>query len=120
MDPKSPPLPFTASTLTDLPVNGSGNSIFELVLPPPKFVMRRSAPSKLERYRNKDRGLPSNFVAVAGSHKSPTKSVFFGSGIHGLAIVFKSLCLSFPFVCIYRFKLLHGKRASHNFTNLFQ
>ena len=46
---ESPPLPFTASTRTGLPVNGSGKSIFELVLPPPKLVMRRSAPSRLER-----------------------------------------------------------------------
>ena len=38
MLPMSPPLPFTASTLVMLPLNGSFKSIFELVLPPPKFV----------------------------------------------------------------------------------
>ena len=46
---RSPPLPFTAITRCGSPVSGSGRSNFELVLPPPKLVMRRSAPSRFER-----------------------------------------------------------------------
>ena len=49
IDRRSPPLPFTASTRTGSPVSGSGSVNFELVLPPPKFVMRRSAPSRFDR-----------------------------------------------------------------------
>ena len=47
IDRRSPPLPFTASTRTGWPVSGSGSVNFELVLPPPKFVMRRSAPEQV-------------------------------------------------------------------------
>ncbi len=49
IDRRSPPLPFTAITRVGAPVNGSGSSNFELVLPPPKLVMRRSAPRRFER-----------------------------------------------------------------------
>jgi hypothetical protein len=49
MLPRSPPLPFTQSTVFFCPSSGSVSSSFELVLPPPKLVMRRSDPSKLER-----------------------------------------------------------------------
>jgi hypothetical protein len=41
--------PFTHSTFTISPVSGSISSILELVLPPAKFVMRRSEPSRFER-----------------------------------------------------------------------
>jgi hypothetical protein len=46
---RSPPLPLTAITRDGFPVSGSGSSNFELVLPPPKLVIRRSSPSRFER-----------------------------------------------------------------------
>src|SRR6185503_3905930 len=70
IDRKSPPLPFTASTRAGRPDTGSVRSSFELVLPPPKFVMRKSAPSKLDRYRRSSRGRCSSAAASFSSHKS--------------------------------------------------
>src|SRR6202046_5613749 len=52
MLPRSPPLPFTHRTETSLPVSGSFITTLELVLPPPKFVILRSEPSRFERYRS--------------------------------------------------------------------
>src|SRR6185295_1939110 len=69
MDRKSPPLPFTARTRTGLPVSGSGSVNFELVFPPPKFVMRRSAPSRFERYRRSSSGCADSVTASASSQR---------------------------------------------------
>src|SRR6266542_1410981 len=44
-------------------------SNFELVFPPPKFVIRRSAPSRFDRYRSKSSGRPSSFAASASSQR---------------------------------------------------
>src|ERR1700729_1205821 len=71
MLPKSPPLPFTQRTCFVLPSSGSTCSSFELVFPPPKFVIRRSDPSKFDRYL-KSSG-PSSFDATASSHRSSKK-----------------------------------------------
>jgi hypothetical protein len=46
---RSPPLPLTAMTRRGSPLRGSGSSNLELVLPPPKFVIRRSSPRRFER-----------------------------------------------------------------------
>ncbi len=46
--PRSPPVPLTARTVTGSPVIGSGSVSFAEVLPPAKFVMRRSDPSRLD------------------------------------------------------------------------
>src|SRR5262245_16287498 len=51
------------------PVSGSGSSNFELVLPPPKLVMRRSSPSRFERYRSSSSGLAARPEAVRSSHR---------------------------------------------------
>src|SRR6185312_12285960 len=68
MLPRSPPDPLTHSTSTGAPVNGSTSVIFELVLPPAKFVMRRSEPSRLDRYRKSSAS--SRVAATVGSHRS--------------------------------------------------
>ena len=70
IEPKSPPLPLTASTCTGLPENGSASVILELVLPPPKFVILRSAPSRFERYRSRASSSPAIDDAFFSSHKS--------------------------------------------------
>src|SRR3954470_6386467 len=69
IDRRSPPLPFTAITRCDWPVRGSAASNFELVFPPPKFVMRRSSPSRFERYRSRSSGDDSIFAASRSSHR---------------------------------------------------
>src|SRR5271156_4336290 len=68
MLPRSPPEPFTHRTFLVSPSSGSTWSSFELVLPPPKLVMRRSEPSRFDRYRNSSG--PSSFDATASSHLS--------------------------------------------------
>ena len=49
MLPRSPPLPLIHRTFFLFAAEGSICWIFELVFPPPKFVMRRSEPNKFER-----------------------------------------------------------------------
>ena len=49
MDPRSPPEPFTHRTVASWPVSGSFWMTFAEVFPPPKFVIRRSEPSRFER-----------------------------------------------------------------------
>ena len=49
IEPRSPPEPFTQSTPIGAPVIGSAAASFAEVLPPPKLVTARSAPSRLER-----------------------------------------------------------------------
>src|SRR5271154_643926 len=68
MLPRSPPLPFTHRIFFVLPSNGSTSSSLELVFPPPKFVIRRSDPSRFDRYR-KSSGA-SKFAATASSQRS--------------------------------------------------
>src|SRR5580704_3140323 len=116
----SPPLPLTASTRTGCPVNGSGSSIFELVLPPPKFVMRRSAPSKFERYRKRDNGLPSSARACSSLHKSFKQVVPLTSSISHLAVVFESLKMMFPLVGFCGLDNLSRERTVNYVANLFQ
>src|SRR6185436_12673362 len=69
IDRRSPPLPFTAMTRTDLPVSGSGSVNFELVFPPPKLVMRRSAPSRFDRYRRSSSGCADSLTASDSSQR---------------------------------------------------
>src|SRR5690348_9689410 len=109
MEPRSPPLPFTASTRTGSPVNGSGNSIFELVLPPPKLVIRKSAPSRLERYRKRANWFPDSCSAFPSSHRSFKRVVSLISGIHDLAILFEAFGVAQPFVSVQRLEDLGGK-----------
>src|SRR2546430_6659352 len=68
MLPISPPLPLIHKTFALLPSSGSLSSILELVFPPPKFVIRRSDPSKFERYRSNSAW--SRLFATWSSHLS--------------------------------------------------
>src|SRR5213082_1620265 len=68
MLPISPPLPLIHKTFALLPSSGSFSSILELVFPPPKFVIRRSDPSKFERYRSNSDW--SRLLATWSSHLS--------------------------------------------------
>src|ERR1035438_4368702 len=68
MLPRSPPLPFTHRILRVAPSIGSTWSSFELVFPPPKFVIRRSDPSRFDRYRSNSG--ESSLAATASSHLS--------------------------------------------------
>src|ERR1700729_4591211 len=68
MLPKSPPLPFTQRTCFVLPSSGSTCSSFELVFPPPKFVIRRSDPNRFDRYLRSSGS--SSFDATASSQRS--------------------------------------------------
>src|SRR5215470_6443416 len=117
IDPMSPPLPLTASTRTGLPVNGSFNSNFELVFPPPKFVIRRSAPSRLERYRNSPKGLSSRLRAQRSSHRSLSRSSFCVSGINDLRVVSEPRELPIPFLGLTGLKNLDGEGAIHHGTD---
>src|SRR5690349_1530245 len=64
----SPPLPLIHSTCCSLPSSGSCSMILELVLPPPKFVIRRSEPSRLERYLRSS--APLSLRAISLSQRS--------------------------------------------------
>src|SRR5271155_5477220 len=68
MLPRSPPLPFTHRICFVFPSSGSTCSSFELVFPPPKFVIRRSEPSRFDRYRSNSGA--SSFAATASSQRS--------------------------------------------------
>src|SRR5882757_9154368 len=68
MLPRSPPLPFTQRICCVVPSSGSTCPSFELVFPPPKFVIRRSEPSKFDRYRSNSGA--SSFAATASSQRS--------------------------------------------------
>ena len=48
MEPKSPPEPLTYKTVSFFLVIGSFKIIFDDVLPPPKFVTFKSAPSRFD------------------------------------------------------------------------
>src|SRR5438128_8099692 len=112
MLPKSPPLPFTARTRTDLPVNGSRISIFELVLPPPKFVMRRSAPSRFDRYRSSSSGRDSSEAASRASHRSARNFVpaVTLSGTGQLHVLAETGVLRVPPIGGRRLESLGGER----------
>src|SRR5258708_1128608 len=68
MLPRSPPLPFTQRICFVIPSRDAICSRFELVFPPPKFVIRRSEPSKFDRYLSNSGA--SSFAATASSQRS--------------------------------------------------
>src|SRR5205814_6224550 len=72
--PTSPPLPLIHRILRSEPSSGSRSFIFELVLPPPKFVMRRSEPRRLERYRSSSASL--NLRSICSSQRSSKNCSF--------------------------------------------
>src|SRR5690349_390613 len=59
------------------PVSGSGMSNFELVLPPPKLVMRRSSPSRFDRYCSSASGLSLRAAAFFSSQRFFSSEVSF-------------------------------------------
>src|SRR6187455_741287 len=120
MDRRSPPLPLTASTRAGLPDTGSRRVNFELVLPPPKFVMRRSAPSRLERYRSSSRGRSSIAAAFFSSHRSCNKPDAVGElagaeplesslDTHDLPIFLEPAVVRRPAIGRHRIESLDGK-----------
>src|SRR5258706_5156778 len=64
----SPPLPLIQRTFRLAPSSGSASRIFELVFPTPKFVMRKSDPKRLDRYRSNSGA--SKLRATFSSHLS--------------------------------------------------
>src|SRR4051812_46699909 len=74
MLPRSPPEPFTHSTSTCSPLSGSAIMILAEVFPPPKFVMRRSDPSRFERYSSSSGSLMP--AASCSSHRDAIGSFF--------------------------------------------
>src|SRR6266852_8648347 len=68
MLPRSPPLPLIHRTVAFLPSRGSNSSILELVFPPPKFVMRKSDPNRLDLYRRSSAS--SRLLAIRSSQRS--------------------------------------------------
>src|SRR5712691_3777930 len=113
IDRKSPPLPFTARTRTGLPVSGSGSSNLELVLPPPKFVIRRSAPSRFERYRRSASGRDARLAAGRSSQRFCTNFVtpVAVSGTGKLHVVLETTVLGIPSFGGGRFESLYRKRS---------
>src|SRR5882672_10779318 len=109
---RSPPLPFTASTRVGSPVSGSGSSSFELVLPPPKLVMRRSAPSRLERYRSNSSGRASSAAASRSSQRFCRNfvSIVAVSGTGELHVLLKPPVLRIPAVRRQRLESLDRER----------
>src|SRR6516225_9664729 len=120
IDPRSPPLPFTARTRTGRPVNGSGSSILELVLPPPKFVMRKSAPKRLERYRRRARGLSDRVSAATLSQRSLMWVTSVVLGIGKTTVLFKPFRGGVPLFGVARRECLRGEGAVDNFASFRQ
>src|SRR5260221_12241814 len=100
IDRRSPPLPFTASTRTGSPVSGSGSVNFELVLPPPKLVMRRSAPRRFDRYFRSPSGSAASAAASARLQRFCRYLVAGGavSGTTELHVLLKPAVLRVPAV----------------------
>src|SRR6266851_9909953 len=93
MLPISPPLPLIHKTVVLLPSSGSISSILELVFPPPKFVIRKSDPNKLDRYRSNS-GPPRRFAIWSSQRSSRYRGfsfVFMGrtlAGFHGRKLLY--------------------------------
>src|SRR4029077_14187257 len=110
---RSPPLPLIAMTRDVLPVRGALTSSFELVLPPPKFVMRRSAPSRLERYRRSSSASAESAVASRSSHRF-SRYLVAGLTLSGkgqLHVLSDARVLGVPSFEVLRLESLDGKRA---------
>src|SRR5215469_10562257 len=120
MDPMSPPLPLTASTRTGLLVKGSASSILELVLPPPKFVIRRSAPRRLDRYRSRRSSLPCNCFASRSSQRSFRYVISVVSGINHLSVMLEAIGFFAPLVGVLWLENLYGKRPLDNRSHFLQ
>src|SRR5207249_7752079 len=101
MLPMSPPLPLIHKTVALLPSSGSVPSILELVFPPPKFVMRRSDPNKLDRYLSNS--APSRVLATWSSQRSEEHT--------------SELQSRFDLVCrllLEKKKIVYHSRANHS------
>src|SRR5918999_6179532 len=113
IDRRSPPLPFTASTRSGVPVSGSGSSNLELVLPPPKLVIRRSAPRRFERYLRRSSGAPARDAASRSSHRSRRNLVatVTASDTGELHVLLEPMIVRVPHISGARFESFHRKRA---------
>src|SRR5262245_38778443 len=113
MDRRSPPLPLTAITRTGSRVNGSSSVNFELVFPPPKLVMRRSAPSKLDRYRSSSSGSSTHRAASSSFHRLSRNfvAVTLASGTSEFQVVEEASVVRIPLVRGGGLEAFHGKRA---------
>src|ERR1700687_71974 len=120
MDPRSPPLPFTARTRTGSSENGSGSSIFELVLPPPKLVMRKSAPSRFDRYLRSDSSLPVSFSATRSSQRSFNRTSVVVSDIGRFAVLLESLGFAIPSIGIAGLEHVGGERSIDDRAGLLE
>src|SRR5262249_59434509 len=107
------PLPFTAITRTGSPVSGSGSSNFELVLPPPKLVIRRSAPRRFDRYRNRFSGSAASAAASLSFHESSRNLVSTAatSGTGALQVIHETAMLRVPAIGIRRLEPLRRERS---------
>src|SRR5580698_4433070 len=74
MLPISPPLPLIQSTFFFERSIGSTSASFELVFPPPKFVILKSDPSRFDRYLNNSAA--SSLLATFSSQRSSKKRSF--------------------------------------------
>src|SRR5262249_27644700 len=86
---------------------------FELVLPPPKLVMRRSAPSRFDRYRSRFSGSPASAAAAPSSHRLlrslvPAAAV---SGTGALQVVDEAAILRVPPLRFRGLEALDRKRS---------
>ena len=88
-DPRSPPEPLTQSTSTVSPVRGSTAGSLADVFPPPKLVIRRSDPRRLERYCSSSSS--ERVAAWFASHWFAIRPPPVGA-----ADVMKSLCAHAP------------------------
>src|SRR5436190_19826556 len=122
MDRRSPPLPFTAITRVGSPVSGSGSSNFELVLPPPKFVMRKSAPSRLDRYRKRSSGRSCSAAASRSSQRFCRNfvSIVAVSGTTELHVLLEAAVLRIPTVRRRRLESFDGERSFDHLARLSQ
>src|SRR5262245_36350956 len=113
MDRRSPPLPLTAITRTGSPVNGSGSVNFELVFPPPKLVMRRSAPSRLDRYLSSSSESSTHRAASSSFHRFSRNFVALTlvSGTREFQVVEEAPVLRVPCVSGYGLEAFDGKRS---------
>src|SRR5207248_2829327 len=116
------PLPFTAMTRTFSPVSGSRASNFALVLPPPKFVIRRSAPSRFDRYFSRTSGSTPSRAASLSSHRLGRSFVSGAnaSGTSELQVIEEPPVLRVPAVGRRRLEALDRERSIDHRARLVQ
>ena len=88
-----------------------GQANFEPVLPPPKFVMRRSAPSRFDRYRRSSSGLASLRGRFArGPEIFQIRGQLLGQTTSGLQVAVKTSIVCIPAVGSNRLEAFDRER----------